>query len=100
MARQLRTQLEQEVQFDPLATNPSNRPATGHGTIHAPPPAPAATPADDHALAASPPPTDVADLNPTAPGEPVAAAAEHAPAAYPDIASTPTATVPDERKPG
>jgi Tat protein translocase TatB subunit len=101
MARQLRTQLEQEVQFDPLATNPSsNRPATGHGTIHTPPPATPATPADGHALSASPPATDVAGLNPTAPDEPFTTAAEHAPAAYPDITSTPTATVPDERKPG
>ena len=35
MARQLRTQLEQEVQFDPLATStPSQRPLRRHGTIH------------------------------------------------------------------
>ena len=55
MARQLRSQLEQEVQFDPLATNTSttSRPAAGHGTIHTPPPpAPAsasATPGADDA---------------------------------------------------
>jgi sec-independent protein translocase protein TatB len=74
MARQLRSQLEQEVQFDPLATNStmSNRPAPGHGTIHAPPPP---TPA----------------LTETAPVSPAAE----------DASATPTAqTVPDERKPG
>lgn len=76
MARQLRSQLEQEVQFDPLATNtpPASRPAPGHGTIHAPPP---------------PPPTQ--------------APAATAPATPPldDVPATPVAqTVPDERKPG
>ena len=101
MARQLRTQLEQEVQFDPLATNPSpNRPATGHGTIHATPPAPATTPADEHAHAASPPPADVVGLSPSSLDRPVATAAEHASSSYPDTASTPTTTVPDEPKPG
>jgi sec-independent protein translocase protein TatB len=72
MARQLRSQLEQEVQFDPLATNSTSRPAPGHGTIHAPPPP---TPA----------------LTETAPASPAAE----------DASATPTAqTVPDERKPG
>ena len=40
MARQLRTQLEQEVQFDPLRETPKASP-----TIHTPPASPAPTPA-------------------------------------------------------
>ena len=37
MARTLRTQLEQEVQFDPLATHSTtSRSTTGQGTIHTP----------------------------------------------------------------
>ena len=40
MARQLRTQLEQEVQYDPLKDRPASTP-----TIHSPAPAAAATPA-------------------------------------------------------
>jgi Tat protein translocase TatB subunit len=74
MARQLRSQLEQEVQFDPLAPNTTttSRPAAGHGTIHAPPP---------------PPPTPAEE----APATPAA-----------DEASVPLTaqTDPDERKPG
>jgi sec-independent protein translocase protein TatB len=63
MARQLRTQLEQETQFDPLAdTRPA--PAPGSNTIHPPPPAPAddarAAPAQ---LAAAAPPSSVADVS-------------------------------------
>ena len=71
MARQLRSQLEQEVQFDPLASNSSttSRPAPSHGTIHAPPPPPPEA-------APAPPPVD-------------------------DAPATPAAqTVPDERQPG
>ena len=40
MARQLRTQLEQEVQYDPLKERPASTP-----TIHSPAPVAAATPA-------------------------------------------------------
>jgi len=72
MARQLRSQLEQEVQFDPLATDStvSSRPAQGHGTIHAPPP-------------------------------PVPALTETAPASPENASAAPLVqTVPDERKPG
>lgn len=57
MARQLRSQLEQEVQFDPLASNSTSRPAPSHGTIHTPPPPPPdAVPA--------PPPVDDAPATP------------------------------------
>jgi sec-independent protein translocase protein TatB len=43
MARQLRTQLEQEVHFDPLATAPSKSPTPpASPTTPPPPPAPAA----------------------------------------------------------
>jgi Tat protein translocase TatB subunit len=44
MARQLRTQLEQETQFDPLA---DPQPATPSNTIHTPPVSPAPHPAPD-----------------------------------------------------
>ena len=78
MARQLRSQLEQEVQFDPLASNSSttSRPAPSHGTIHTPPPpAPAPAPASTDA-------------------EPATPAAD-------DTSPPPAAqTVPDERQPG
>jgi Tat protein translocase TatB subunit len=40
MARQLKTQLEQETQFDPFA-DPKPAPASGSNTIYPPPPAPA-----------------------------------------------------------
>jgi sec-independent protein translocase protein TatB len=70
MARQLRSQLEQEVQFDPLAPDPTaSRPAPGAGTIQTPPPPPPA-PAETTA--------PVADIGPT----------------------PTTQTVPDERQPG
>ena len=74
MARQLRSQLEQEVQFDPLATNStmSSRPAQEHGTIHAPPP-------------------PVPALTEITPASPSVGDAPAAPSAH---------TVPDERKPG
>lgn len=42
MARQLRTQLEQEVHYDPLKETPKSS-----QTIHTPPPAPPPTPATD-----------------------------------------------------
>lgn len=41
LARQLRTQLEQEIQYDPLKEEPKSG-----QTIHTPPPAPAAEEAD------------------------------------------------------
>jgi sec-independent protein translocase protein TatB len=74
MARQLRSQLEQEVQLDSFATSAttSSRPAPGHGTIHAPPPP---TPALAETAPASPPVED---------------------ASAPPMAQT----VPDERQPG
>ena len=75
MARQLRTQLEQEVQFDPLATGKPSRPAASHGTIHAP----------------TPPETDSA---PAAVDSPITP-----PAATPVSPDT-TTTAPDERQPG
>jgi sec-independent protein translocase protein TatB len=56
MARQLRTQLEQEVQFDPLATN-DRRPGN---TVHA------TTPAADTAFAAPAPPAEEAAPAPQA----------------------------------
>jgi sec-independent protein translocase protein TatB len=85
MARQLRTQLEQETQYDPLA---DTKPAAHAGraeTIHTPPPVPAA---DDDARAA---PTQLAA--PTASAEPALNPAADAPVA-------PDATVADEPKPG
>ena len=82
MARQLRTQLEQEVHFDPLATGNStpSRPAAGHGTIHTPP-TPTAGPSE----------ADAAPRATTDPAEP--------PDAVPPSADT-HQTDPDERKPG
>ena len=71
MARQLRSQLEQEVQFDPLSTpSTTTRSTPAHGTIHTPPP----------------PPPDAAPAPP-----PVVVDAPATPAAQTD---------PDERKPG
>jgi Tat protein translocase TatB subunit len=53
MARQLRTQLEQEVHYDPLKETP--KPSQ---TIHTPPPAPPPTPAAGTAPPAEPDRTD------------------------------------------
>ena len=53
MARQLRTQLEQEVHYDPLKETP--QPSQ---TIHTPPPAPPPTPAAGTATPAEPDRTD------------------------------------------
>ena len=77
MARQLRTQLEQEVQFDPLANTPPAKPAASK-TVHTPPPS-AAPPAPENAV------------------EPVATV-EPAPAA--PLSADTTPTTPDERQPG
>jgi sec-independent protein translocase protein TatB len=87
MARQLRSQLEQEVQFDPLATNSTSKPAApSYAPTHASQPTPSA---DD---AARPAPTQAADVMSAAPAlQPPTAAALNA-----DI----TTTVPDERQPG
>ena len=51
MARQLRTQLEQEVQFDPLQDPVVTQPAASN-TMHAPPPGQHTTPADARAAPA------------------------------------------------
>ncbi len=85
MARQLRTQLEQEVHFDPLATGTTSRPTASHGTIHTP--APASTP-DVVPETAAPPPADAGPVEPVEapPGPP--------------LSTDTTTTVPDERKPG
>jgi len=86
MARQLRTQLEQEVQFDPLAeTTGGARHASVPPTIHPPESVPAAI--DAPAVAVGPPTPDPA----------VATAEAHAPAAAPEA---PAQTISDEPKPG
>jgi sec-independent protein translocase protein TatB len=95
MARTLRTQLEQEVQFDPLASNRS--PAAGSQTIHTPQPA-AAPPADERDRAEAALPTEATpgatdDADPVTP--PVSAGTPG-----PAYLSPDTTTVPDERKPG
>jgi sec-independent protein translocase protein TatB len=87
MARQLRTQLEQEVQFDPLAPNGATKSTASHGTIHTPAPG----------VATSPVPAAAASglvASETA-SSPVVA-----PAAGPDSSPSPDTTVPDEREPG
>ena len=91
MARQLRTQLEQEVQLDPLATSGRSKPAGGpDATIHTPPPrAPTETP---HAALAGD------DATPGSPEFPAALNADP-PGAAPTSADTTTPT-PDERQPG
>lgn len=91
MARQLRTQLEQEVQFDPLATKP--RAASTHDTIHTPPPAPSVPP-EVLAADASPAAQPVAQPVVRHSDSPEPPATE---SLSPDIQPT---TVPDERKPG
>jgi sec-independent protein translocase protein TatB len=93
MARQLRTQLEQEVQFDPLAetTSGTHQHASVPHTIQPPGPAPVAI--DAPAVAVESPTLDPEPaLTP-----PVATAEAHAPAAAPEA---PAQTIPDEPKPG
>ena len=102
MARQLRTQLEQETQFDPLADPKPAAPAPSN-TIHTPP---AASPdptrdrpgiADDAARAA---PAQLA-TDATAPASTAAALDE--PASLnptPDAVASPAKTDTDEPKPG
>jgi sec-independent protein translocase protein TatB len=91
MARQLRTQLEQEVQFDPLASNggATSGPSTSTSSAHTQPP-PAEAQAAEPAPATSEP---VAE----APSSPHAEAATPTPAESSPGSET---TVPDERKPG
>jgi sec-independent protein translocase protein TatB len=93
MARQLRTQLEQEVHFDPLVetTGGSRQPAPVPHTIQPPEPAPAAI--DAPAASVEPPTLEPAPaLTP-----PVATAEAHADAAAPEASAQ---TIPDEPKPG
>ena len=91
MARQLRNQLEQETQFDPLA---DTKPAASapSNTIHAPPPTPNAAP--DAALDAAP-----GSSSPT-PGDDARAAPAQLAAATPPAHSSPAETIADEPKPG
>ena len=89
MARQLRTQLEQEVNYDPLKDEPRSTSATQTTTpppFQATPPAPAAetTPAATEAPAAAP-----ASAPAAAPANTIAAGSTPA--------ATPSANVPPER---
>lgn len=97
MARTLRTQLEQEVQFDPLATNTTTRSTPGQGTVHTPytPPSSAPAPADAGPATADVPAADT-------PAEPATMSTPAEPAhSVADTDPTPTIqTVPDERQPG
>jgi hypothetical protein len=98
MARQLRTQLEQEVQFDPLQ-DPVPKPAPAH-TVHAPPPTPDEQPAPEDARAAPaqlavdvPPVAGTANLD----VEP-AVELPTPDVAFPDAIARPE-SIPDDRKP-
>ena len=82
MARQLRTQLEQETQFDPLKDIRSAMDATSN-TIYSPPPppTPATAPVDDAARAAPAqaadsiaPPAGAPTVTPSLPADAIAAA--------------------------
>ena len=77
MARQLRTQLEQETQFDPLADS-KPAPTAASNTIHTPAPAPEPAAATDDTSRAEP-----AQLDST-----------------PDAIAPPATTDTDEPKPG
>jgi hypothetical protein len=110
MARQLRTQLEQETHYDPFADTGPSTPAASN-TIHVPASAPApdpataaapaaaAGPADDDSRAA---PAQLASATPPVAATPAGLAA--APAAGHELASTahssPAGTLADEPKPG
>ena len=85
MARQLRSQLEQETQFDPLA---DTRPAAAapSNTIHAPAPTPAPNTAPDTSSGTS------SDESRAAPAQLAAAT--------PPAHSSPAETIADEPKPG
>ena len=97
MARQLRTQLEQETQFDPLKDIRSAMDATTN-SIYSPPPAPASAPApapaDDSARAAPAQPAD--SIAPPA-GAPAVTAP---PPADATVATSSTTTTADEPKHG
>jgi len=118
MARQLRTQLEQEVRFDPLQDDYS-KPSSTAPTIHAPAPPEdpqaratpaqlaAATPAPGLAALAPAPvssvmspatgPVAVDHPNPNTPASAQAGAFEPPP--YPEALLRPDKTTPDEPKP-
>lgn len=86
MARQLRTQLEQEVNFDPLKEQP-------HGTSSAPPTTPPPFPAVQPPPAAEPAPTEAATATATAAAATPAASAETAPA----VTAEPVPATPPDR---
>ena len=100
MARQLRTQLEQETQFDPLA---DPQPAKPSNTIHTPPapapaPDPASAPEADAGARAAP-----AQLATAAPAPVTTAVSQDEPASLnptPDAVAPPAKTDADEPKPG
>ena len=93
MARQLRSQLEQEVQFDPLAQQPAARsPHADRETIHTPQPATTADP-----TARAMPAQSVPDAVMREAPSPASAATGDAPD---PPSSTPTAASSDERPPG
>jgi sec-independent protein translocase protein TatB len=95
MARQLRTQLEQETQFDPLKDIRSAMDSTAN-TIYSPPPAPASAPphADDSARAA---PAQAADSIAPPAGAPTVTPP---PSADATTATPSTTTTADEPKHG
>ena len=93
MARQLRSQLEQETQFDPLADTKPAAPAQSH-TIHTPAPAPAPSAAPDAAPETSP--VSSSDAS----GDDSRAAPAQLAAAAPPARSAPAETIADEPKPG
>ena len=93
MARQLRNQLEQETQFDPLAdTTPAA--SAPSNTIHAPAPAPAPDTAPDTSPDTSP--VSSSDTS----GDDSRAAPAQLAAATPPAHSAPAETIADEPKPG
>ena len=110
MARQLRTQLEQETQFDPLA---DTKPAAPSNTIHTSPVTPPATPAPNTAPNTSPNTSSYtaddesraspAQLASDAPAPVSAAVAPDEPASLkppPHAVALPAKTEADEPKPG
>ena len=93
MARQLRNQLEQETQFDPLADTTPAAPASSN-TIHTPATAPAS-----HAA-----PTTSSHTSPVPSSDPTDTDSRAAPAqlaeSTPPAGSSPAETIADEPKPG